>query len=553
MNTQGRDETLEFTPFLKRGEKFSKIMLKNRSTPYQVALFGLDLTVASLFFLLDSRITGLNFFVAENLSQFAFLFIFMIIAFFFAYNLYSYHLIFSVKKHLINLFKSLGWCLLTYGIIEFIYVRHIFDDSKYIVPFMMLIAIVLLLPSKIFWKHINLLKDMGTSFLVTGIAGLVIVKSKKIDFTYSLTVHTGFFLAVGMVLASRNVLVHVVFNIWMRRHYRRQLAIVGSDQEAKRISAHIIEHNAPFWITGFVGSECALMGDISKDYLGQVMELPDIVRKNQIEEIIVTDEHIDKRTLVALLDYCISKGLTVWFSPKSMPIIDTKLNIDKFCGLPMIRLCSQKNSWLFGKIKYGLDALIALPLFVLLLPVFMMIAVAIKLNSEGPVFYRAEAVGKNGRNFAMYKFRSMRVNNSFEIHRNYVTKLIKGEIYNDGKKDQPLKITDDPRITSVGKFLRKFSLDELPQLINVLKGDMSLVGPRPCLPYEYEIYEDWHKKRACVRPGISGLWQVVGRSAVKFEDMILLDLYYIYNRSLLLDLNILFKTVFAVIDKRGAY
>ena len=105
----------------------------------------------------------------------------------------------------------------------------------------------------------------------------------------------------------------------------------------------------------------------------------------------------------------------------------------------------------------------------------------------------------------------------------------------------------------VGKFIRKFSLDELPQLINVLKGDMSLVGPRPCLPYEYEIYKDWYKKRTSVRPGITGLWQVTGRSEVSFEDMILLDLYYIYNRSFVMDLSIMYETIFVVFGKRGAY
>ena len=115
-----------------------------------------------------------------------------------------------------------------------------------------------------------------------------------------------------------------------------------------------------------------------------------------------------------------------------------------------------------------------------------------------------------------------------------------------------LKITNDDRITAIGKFIRKFSLDELPQLINVLKGDMSLVGPRPCLPYEFEAYEEWHKKRTAVRPGISGLWQVTGRSEVSFEDMILLDLYYLYNRNFWLDLSILFETVFVVIGKKGA-
>jgi lipopolysaccharide/colanic/teichoic acid biosynthesis glycosyltransferase len=130
--------------------------------------------------------------------------------------------------------------------------------------------------------------------------------------------------------------------------------------------------------------------------------------------------------------------------------------------------------------------------------------------------------------------------------------MIKGEITPDGS-GKTLKITNDPRVTWVGRILRRTSMDELPQIINVLRGEMTLVGPRPCLPYEYEVYKDWHKKRAAVRPGITGLWQVVGRSEVSFEDMILLDLYYIYNRSLELDLNIIFETIFAVLNKKGAY
>ena len=271
------------------------------------------------------------------------------------------------------------------------------------------------------------------------------------------------------------------------------------------------------------------------------------------DEIIVTDENIDKRILISLLDYCTSEGLTIWFSPKLMPIIDLKLHIDVFCGLQMIRLCSQKNSYIFNKIKHGLDALIVLPVFLLLIPIFVMIGIAIKLNSHGPVFFRAKAVGRNGKPFCMYKFRSMQIDTGNEVHKEYVTKLINGNITHNSGKGGVFKITDDQRITSIGKFLRKLSLDELPQLINVLKGEMSLVGPRPCVPYEYEAYKDWHKKRLSIRPGITGVWQVTGRSAVSFEDMVLLDLYYIYNRNILMDINILYETIFAVLEKRGAY
>jgi lipopolysaccharide/colanic/teichoic acid biosynthesis glycosyltransferase len=207
---------------------------------------------------------------------------------------------------------------------------------------------------------------------------------------------------------------------------------------------------------------------------------------------------------------------------------------------------------MFQKFKYAVDAIAALIGMLLVSPVFIAFALAIKLTSPGRVFYQAKAVGKGGRFFRMYKFRSMVSGASKEIHKDFVTRMIKGEIVQDGS-GKTLKITDDPRVTKVGKLLRKTSLDELPQLINVLKGEMSLVGPRPCLPYEYEVYKEWHKKRTAVRPGITGLWQVVGRSEVSFEDMILLDLYYIYNQSLELDLSILFETAFVVLRKRGAH
>ena len=219
----------------------------------------------------------------------------------------------------------------------------------------------------------------------------------------------------------------------------------------------------------------------------------------------------------------------------------------------MVRLCSQKRSWLFYKLKYMSDALITLPLFILQLPLFLFIMAGIKLESKGPAFYVARAIGKGGIPFDMLKFRSMRADSDKSMHQQYVTQLIKGEIHADEQKNGPIKIVNDPRVTKVGRILRQLRLDELPQLINVLKGQMSLVGPRPCLPYEYDIYQDWHKKRTAVRPGITGLWQVTGRSEVLFEDMILLDLYYIYNSSVLLDFQILFETVFVVLGKKGAY
>jgi len=549
---------LRFTPFLKGSDVLTKKTGRARFPLYQTALLAHDCIAVVLAFGFSVWINGLNSFLLENPIQSVSLFILAlaVIAFFPTYNLYSYHFIFSSKNHLVNLIKSFCWSLLTIGIIAFLYTYPYLLTGPYVVLLFFLAALGLLILSRFFWNHmLYLLKSVGMSFLAVGIIGLIIPEERPIIIEQWAVIPIGFALAVGIVLVSRSLLVHVVFNDWMRRRFRQQVAIVGSDQEAQKITSHIIEQNAPFWVAGFVGTEEVSKPKIAvyKDWLGELKELPLIVRRKKIDEIIVTDENIDKRIFISLLDYCTSEGLTVWFSPKLMPIIDLKLNMDIFCGLQMIRLCSQKNTYVFNKIKHGLDALIVLPVFVLLFPLFLMIGIAIKLNSRGPVFYRAKAVGRNGKPFNMYKFRSMYMDTGNETHKEYVTKLINGQITKDSGEGGVFKITDDQRITRIGRLLRKLSLDELPQLINVLKGEMSLVGPRPCLPYEYEAYKDWHKKRLSIRPGITGVWQVTGRSAVSFEDMVLLDLYYIYNRNILMDMNILFETIFAVLGKRGAY
>jgi exopolysaccharide biosynthesis polyprenyl glycosylphosphotransferase len=203
--------------------------------------------------------------------------------------------------------------------------------------------------------------------------------------------------------------------------------------------------------------------------------------------------------------------------------------------------------------KRTMDVAGALLAMVVLSPVFLLIAAAVKFSSKGPILFRQNRVGQYGAAFTFLKFRSMYVNNNSEIHKEYVRKLIAGKADQKGR-DGVFKITDDPRVTPVGRFLRRTSLDELPQFINVLKGEMSLVGPRPPLPYEVEAYDVWHRRRLLeARPGITGLWQVNGRSRTKFDDMVRLDLQYARKQSLWLDLKILLRTPAAVFSGDGAY
>jgi lipopolysaccharide/colanic/teichoic acid biosynthesis glycosyltransferase len=212
---------------------------------------------------------------------------------------------------------------------------------------------------------------------------------------------------------------------------------------------------------------------------------------------------------------------------------------------------------LFRVMKRVMDVVGSALALLFFLPAFLAIAAAIKATSKGPVFFRQRRIGQHGKSFVFLKFRSMQVNNDAAVHKEYVQKLIAGKAEkqpSNGNGEGVYKLTKDPRVTSIGGFLRKTSMDELPQFINVLKGEMSLVGPRPPVPYEVEAYDIWHRRRLLeAKPGITGLWQVSGRSRVKFDDMVRLDLHYARTWSPWTDVKILWRTPGAVVLGNGAH
>ena len=210
----------------------------------------------------------------------------------------------------------------------------------------------------------------------------------------------------------------------------------------------------------------------------------------------------------------------------------------------------RKKSSPFQKAKRAVDIVGSLFAMILLSPIFLGLALLIKLSSPGPVLFRQKRLGLLGREFDFLKFRSMYINNDASIHKEYVTRLIEGRQRASGV----YKIQHDPRVTPVGHFLRKSSLDELPQFFNVLKGEMSLVGPRPPIPYEMEKYQTWHRRRVLeVKPGLTGLWQVKGRSRTTFDEMVRLDIRYIQEQSPWLDTKIVLQTPRAILSGSGAY
>jgi exopolysaccharide biosynthesis polyprenyl glycosylphosphotransferase len=223
---------------------------------------------------------------------------------------------------------------------------------------------------------------------------------------------------------------------------------------------------------------------------------------------------------------------------------------------PLLReLHLSRRARVSGAIKRLLDITASSALLLLASPLFLLIAMLVKLKSPGPVFFRQARVGKQGKPFTMMKFRTMHVHADHAIHKEFVSQLIKGAAPSGGDAAQAaqFKIVNDPRVTAIGRLLRKTSLDELPQLWNVLRGDMSLVGPRPPLAYEVEQYKPWHYRRVLeAKPGMTGLWQVSGRSRTTFDDMVRLDLRYAKNPSAWQDIKILAATPKAVMSGKGA-
>jgi lipopolysaccharide/colanic/teichoic acid biosynthesis glycosyltransferase len=225
---------------------------------------------------------------------------------------------------------------------------------------------------------------------------------------------------------------------------------------------------------------------------------------------------------------------------------------EEYGDLKDIAVISSRPSPFETALKRGFDVVFASLGLLALLPFFVIIGFLIKLDSKGPVIFRQERIGKNGRKFIFFKFRTMADGAAREenIRAKKLEEFIKGIYFVE--KSRSTKIVDSSKITRVGRFLRKTSFDEMPQLVNVLKGEMSLVGPRPCLPYEWECYQDWHRLRLSITPGCTGLWQVAGRSRVSFQDMVMMDISYINNYSFFTDVKLILKTIPVMLLGRGA-
>jgi len=282
--------------------------------------------------------------------------------------------------------------------------------------------------------------------------------------------------------------------------------------------------------------------------------LPEAIRATGANEVIIAEADVSAEALFDVMMRCgRRRGVEFRIAPSLFNCLPSKTEVDQIGALPMIRLFREPLSDFARGTKRLFDIVIAALTLLIFAPFWLLIALLIKLHSHGPVFYTQERVGMDGRIFVVYKFRTMKTDADSEVHREYQRKFIAGDATaNVGDAERPAyKLRNDPRITRVGRLLRRFSLDEVPQLFNVLRGDMSIVGPRPPIPYEVEAYELRHRKRLDMKPGLTGLWQVSGRNRLPFEEMVKLDLFYIENWSVLFDLRIILRTVLVMLKGDG--
>jgi exopolysaccharide biosynthesis polyprenyl glycosylphosphotransferase len=294
----------------------------------------------------------------------------------------------------------------------------------------------------------------------------------------------------------------------------------------------------------FVGALAVSPGEIGLPVLGNVGRLRSILAEHDVDELIVTDSDFSERELLEMVDHAHRAGVKVRVAPKTTELLTQRAVFVPGQGAPLFELHPPAFVGTEWAVKRSFDVIVSLLVLLVGLPLWLALAAAIKLTSRGPVFYSDRRVGLNEAQFGMIKFRTMAVDAPERQAGLEAANEASGALF---------KIREDPRVTSVGRLLRRYSIDEMPNVLNVLRGEMSLVGPRPLPVRDYQLLEDWHRKRYLVLPGMTGLWQISGRSSLSFDDLVRLDFYYLENWSIWLDITIMAKTLPAVLAQRGAY
>ena len=368
------------------------------------------------------------------------------------------------------------------------------------------------------------------SLILVGLVGVVYGVGTNREFgTYGLAptavVLTGLF--IGLLRASYEV---ITGDIMRMAGVRRRAVLVGDSERVDHLRRALGE--------GRSGIRYEFVSAVEPE------DLPGTLAEHTLDELIVAEADFDDRQLLEMVELAHRRGVRVRLAPTTTELLTQRADYIAGQGVPLFELRPPAfvgTDWI---VKRGFDLVVSTLIVVIGIPIWIGIAAAIKLTSKGPVLYRDRRVGLNEQEFEMLKFRTMR----------HDAAALQAELEAENEARGALfKMRDDPRVTKVGSFLRRFSLDEVPQVLNVLRGEMSLVGPRPLPLRDYRLLEDWHRKRYLVLPGMTGLWQIAGRSDLEFDDLVRLDFYYLENWSIWLDISILLRTIPAVAAGKGAY
>lgn len=371
-----------------------------------------------------------------------------------------------------------------------------------------------------------------------------LIDSRLIIFTFLL-------IALPFLYIVRVEILRGLYIKLKNNQFKRNVVIIGDGKSGKLLATKLLfENPIGLEIIGFVDDDKEIGEEIvsGKVVLGKINEIRDIITSYQVDEILVAIDHEDYDKLLETLDLCKTLNVTVRLTSEMFDIVARKVSTEKYADIPVLDVSPHYNNSITIGMKRVADIVASIIGLALLSPLFIVLTIIIKATSPGPVFFNQTRIGRDGKPFKFYKFRSMTVCKGEDEER--MKKML--EFMKNGDAEaEGTKVINTNRLTWIGKFIRKSSLDELPQLFNVIKGDMSLVGPRPCLPYEYEHYDTWQKRRVSVIPGCTGVWQVWGRSSVSFKDSIVLDLYYINNMSPWFDLQLILQTIPTMFFSRG--
>jgi exopolysaccharide biosynthesis polyprenyl glycosylphosphotransferase len=422
---------------------------------------------------------------------------------------------------------------------------HARETTEHFLPFAYLLTALLFARSGLYAQRSlrpGLSRIVGSLFEVAFVALIYAVVSGEHFSSYYLFWSSLAF-AIFYIASFRAVYERVTGLLLRSAGYQRRAVLVGSGKHIVDV-AHALADvpHAPIDVVGFLSPKP--LPDNGLRALGSLASLEQVLADGRIDEVIIADPDFPQDDAVELVDQCHRRGVRVRLAPSTMEILIHRAEFVPGQSVPLFELGPPVFEGIDFALKRTFDIVGATLLLVLLSPLLLTITLAVRLSSRGPILFRSMRRGIGQRPFACLKFRTM--------HTDAEEYQVELEALNEAS-GALFKIREDPRLTPIGQLLRRFSLDELPQLVNVLRGEMSLVGPRPLPERDYAMLEDWHRKRYLVLPGLTGLWQVSGRSELDFDDLVHLDFIYLERWSLALDLTILLKTIPAVLTRRGAY